>query len=52
MRVTVRRNLSKSVLVKGGDDASDLAFFLFRGALLDTITIFSIAPLEALLQPL
>ena len=46
----VRRNCSKSALVKGGDDASDLAFFFFRSTLLGAISISSLASLEAFLQ--
>ena len=46
-RVTARMNLSNSALVKGGNDASDLAFFFRRGVLLDAIAISSVAPLEA-----
>ena len=41
----VRRNCSKSAFVKGGDDASDLAFFFFRSTLLGAISISSLAPL-------
>ena len=42
----MRRNLSKSVLVKSGDDASDLAFFFWRGVLLDAIALSSLVPNE------
>ena len=41
----IRRNCSKSAFVKGGDDASDLAFFFFRSSLLGAISISSLAPL-------
>ena len=46
----VRRNCSKSAFVKGGDDASDSAFFFFRSTLLGAISISSLASLEAFLQ--
>jgi hypothetical protein len=39
-------------LVKGGDDASDLAFFFRWGVLLDAISTSNLAPLGVFLQPL